>query len=60
MLWLLLGTALAAPVSGTVTERGTGDPVPGATLVSEQGSDLGTTGPFGGFSVDVPVGSFSD
>ena len=57
MLWLLLGSALAAPVSGTVRERGTGDPVAGATVVTEQGEDLGSTGPRGGFTVDLPVGT---
>lgn len=58
MLALLLATtALAAPVTGAVKERGTGDPVAGATLVTDGAASLTTTGPLGRFTVDLPPGT---
>lgn len=56
LLGALVAAAHAAPVSGQVRERGTGDPVVGATVVGPSGATLATSGPRGGFTVDLPDG----
>jgi hypothetical protein len=53
VITLLIASAWAEPISGTVRERGSGDPI--ADVQVTAGEAVTTTGADGGFALDVPA-----